>query len=174
MSGANYLVNDDVALEVLTFSDREVDLDIPALGAGDIKAAELLFANGAAVIARGVVVLMDERGGIVCREGSGNVAPTLVVVHAKGDNEVLVVAFEAEDTGSAASAHSEDLLIVGFCPSAAISIVPDRLFDDLEPGVGFGLVDAGGDGVRHGTSVGEVRIRGGEQLKACILGFECF
>jgi len=36
--------------------------------------------------------------------------------------------------------HGEDLHVVDYSPGATISEVPDGLFDDLEPGVGIGLV----------------------------------
>jgi hypothetical protein len=144
-------VNDDVACEIVTLSNGVNDLDPPALGARNIEAAELLLADSGAVVASGVVVGVDVRSSVAGRKTGGHVDPALVVVHAEGDDEDLAAGLEAEDAGGAAAAHGEVLLAVDDGPGAAISVVPDGLFDDLEIGVGVGLVDAGSDGVRHGV-----------------------
>jgi hypothetical protein len=151
MSVTNDLANGDRAVEALTLSDIEVDLDVPALGARNVEAAELLLADGRAVAAFSVVVGVDVRSSIGRGEAGGNIDPAQVVVNAEGDDEVLVAAPEAEDAGRTAAAHGEDLLVVEFSPGATVGVVPDCLFDDLEPGVGVGLVDAASDGVRHGS-----------------------
>ena len=160
MSVTNCLANSDRAVEALTLSDVEVDLDIPAGGARNIEAAELLLADRRAFAAVSVIVGVDVPSSVGRGEAGGYIDPAQVVVNAEGDNEVLVAGMEAHDAGSAAAAHGEDLLVVDFSPGATVSIVPDGLFDDLEPGVGVILVDAASDGVRHGSFLREVRIRG--------------
>ena len=163
MSVTNCLANGDRAVEALTLSDIEVDLDIPAGGARNIEAAELLLADRRAVAAISVIVGVDERSSIGRGEAGGYIDPAQVVVNADGDNEVLVAGIEAHDAGSAAAAHSEDFLVVDFSPGTTVGIVPDRLFDDLEPGVGVILVDAAGDGVRHGSFCERSEFGGEEQ-----------
>ena len=107
------------------------------------------------------------------RETRGHVAPTLVIVDAESDDEVFVVAFEAEDAGGATPTHGEDVLIVGDSPRATVGEVPNGLLDDLEPGAGVALVEAAGDGVGHDGFWGEVRIWGREKSKGCALDLEC-
>jgi len=150
MSVTNCLANGDRAVEALTLSDIEVDLDIPASGGRSIEAAEVLLADLRA-LALSVVVGVDERSSVSRAGAGGDIDPALGVVDAKGDNEVLLGVFEAEEAGGTAAAHGEDLLSVDVGPAATVTEVPDRLFDDLEPGVGVGLVDTAGDGVIHGS-----------------------
>jgi hypothetical protein len=175
MSVTNYLANGDRAVEALTLSDIEVDLDVPALGARNVEAAELLLADRRAVAAFSVVVGVDVRSSIGRGEAGGNIDPAQVVVNAEGDDEVLVAAPEAEDAGRTAAAHGEDLLVVEFSPGATVGVVPDCLFDDLEPGVGVGLVDAASDSVRHGSFCERSEFGGRTAIEGLLtwLGLEC-
>jgi len=150
ISATNCLANGDRAVEALTLSDVKVDLDVPASGGRSIEGAEVLLADLRA-LALSVVVGVDVLSSVSRAEAGGDIDPALVVVNTKGDNEVLVGVFEAEEAGGTAAAHGEDLLPVDFGPAATVTEVPDRLFDDLEPGVGVGLVDTASDGVRHGS-----------------------
>jgi hypothetical protein len=154
MSITSHLGNNDGAFKVVAISDIEVDLDVPALGAGNIEATELLLSDRRTVVASGVVVGVDVRSRAGRGETGRYVDPALVVVHTEGDNKVLVAVLEAEDARGAAAAHGEDLLVAAFGPGATVGVVPDSLLDDLEPGVGLGLVDAGGDLVGHGSFCG--------------------
>lgn len=53
-----------------------------------------------------------------------------------------------ESIESTTVSHSEDLLTVVLAPGTAVGIVPGSFLDDVEEGVGVGLVDRDGDGVR--------------------------
>ena len=163
MSVTNCLANGDRAVEALTLGDVEVDLDIPAVGARNIKAAELLLADRRTVAAVSVIVGVDVCSSVGRGESGGYIDPAHIVVNAEGDNEELAAGIEADDAGGAAAAHGEDHLVVDFSPGATVSKVPDSLFDDLEPGVGVILVDAASDGVRHGSFYERSEFGGEEQ-----------
>jgi len=172
MSATNRLVNGDHAVEGVPLSDIEVDLDVLARGARNVEAAEVLLADSIAFGAFSVVVGVDVCSSVGRGEAGGYVDPAHVVVNAEGDNEVLVSTFEAEDAGSAAAAHGEDLLSVDFGPGATVTEVPDSLFDDLEPVAGVALVDAASDGV-HGSFCERLEFGGGEQSKGCAPDLKC-
>lgn len=145
------LSNDDVDLQVVAVGDGVVVGVVAALSIGNVVAHELPLTRGAAVrVAVAVVLGGNDDTSLIVREVGHDVAPTLVVMHAERDDEVLArVGDEAKGARGATAAHREDVCAVDLAPGTAIGVVPHRLLDDAEEGLGVGLVDVSGDSVRH-------------------------
>ena len=143
--------DNDVALEVVSLGDGVVDGKLAALGVRDAVAGQLglplLFAVPVLV---GVILGGDDHTRLVVLEVGDDVTPTLVVVDAHRDDEVLAgVRDETEGTAGSATTHREQMLSVDLAPRPTVSVLPDGLLDAVEESVRVGLVDLGGDGVTH-------------------------
>lgn len=105
--------DDDIGAEIISFSDGVVNRDIPALYILDTVLSKLPFACAGAFRIAVVVLRVDNNTSLLVGEIGDNVAPALVIVYAKRDDEFLVVfAHKAQGTGRAAATHLENVLAV--------------------------------------------------------------
>ena len=101
-------------------------------------------------VSRTVILWVDGQSGLIVLEVCDDVAPTLVVMDAKSDDEAL--AREGPETKGArrsTSAHLEHLVALVLVPGSTVGEVPVRLLDDTEERVRVGLVDKHFDRIAH-------------------------
>ena len=142
----------DVDLEVISLSYNILERNFTTLGVLDRVTRQLLLPLLLPVAVLAVVVLRrDDDTSLRVSKVRDNVTPTLVVVDAKGDDELLVVGVGHETKGarSSATTHLEHMGLTRFAPCPAVSIVPDGLFGDAEVCARVGMEDACGNCVTH-------------------------
>jgi len=141
--------NDDLDLEVISFSHSIIELDVATFGVVDIVSRQLILPLLPLVAVCVVVILgRDNDPSLFGGEVSDDVTPTLVVVNAQGDDEVLAcVGHETKRAGRPAAAHSEHVRSPNLVPGSAVSILPHGLLNDAEECIGVSLVDLRGDAV---------------------------
>jgi len=146
-------------MKIVPLGGRVIDSEFPALDIIDVVAGELPLPLLLSVGELAVVILrVDDDAGLVIVKVGDYVAPPLVVVDSHSDDEVLAgVGNETKSAGCSTATHGEHLLAVHFGPSSSIGIVPDGLLNDLEEGVGVGLVDADGNFVAH-SGLGMIKL----------------
>jgi len=156
----------DVELEVVTLSDGVFGADVPTVNVKDglFSALRLPRLNTSRV---GVIVVLGEStdASNIVSETGNNIDPSLGVMDTHGDEEgfLALLGHETKHTGGATATHGQQEDAILLRPGSAVGKVPNTLLDDLEEGVGVGLIDADFDGVRHSVATYEkVHIRDDE------------
>jgi hypothetical protein len=144
--------DDDIDLEVVSIGYSIVERNFATFGVLDTVSCQLplpLLLPVAVIVA--IVLRGNDDTSLFISEVRDNVAPTLVIVNAQSDDELLVAGLilKAKGATGSATAHLEHMGLIDFAPCPAVSEVPDRLFDDAEECVRVGLVDARGNSVTH-------------------------
>lgn len=144
--------DDDVSLEVVTLRHHKLNLNFPTLHIRGVVFHTLrLPCSGPLAV---VVLGVDDDPSLLVGEVWDDVTPPFVVVDTQGDNELFAIAgLEAKGTGRAAATHSEHLGTVRLGPGSTVGKLPNGLLNNVEKGVGVGLVDTGLDSVRHSMQI---------------------
>ena len=141
---------DDVALELFSFPDSVFARIFATRLVVATEFRQLLLPYGLEVLL-GVVFRRGDDASVFRGNVRDNVAPTFVIVDAHSDDEGPALAiFETHRAAVSAATHGEDMAPVGFVPSTALSVFPDRLLNAAEVRGQFlalALVQARGDGV---------------------------
>jgi len=97
-----------------------------------------------------VILRVDDDASLLISQVRDDITPTLVIVDAQRDDEVLAgVRHETKRAGRSATAHREHVGSVDFGPSSAIGILPNGLLHDVKECIRVGLVDLHNDRVCH-------------------------
>jgi hypothetical protein len=157
-----HLFNGDVGPEILATVNRVLDADFPARGTGNAVSRKLLLPLSLPS-ASPVVLGLNSGASLVAPNVLHNVAPPFVVVDANGNDDLLAnVGLEADGAASSVAPHRQDQLAVRrLSPDPTISEAPGSFFDDMEVGVGVGLVNAQSDTELRGHSTRAVSMRKG-------------
>jgi hypothetical protein len=127
----------------------KVDLEVPSLGILHLVATQLALPRMLPLLLL-VIFLVDHHTGLILLQVRHDIAPALVVVHTKRNDEILaVISLEAQGAGGTTTTHGKNMLIVGDSPCAAIGVLPHRFFDKPEECVWVGLINAHSNLVGH-------------------------
>jgi hypothetical protein len=151
----------------LTSSNDDVDLEVMSVGHSVVKrkgatfivlhtvTRQLLLPLSHTIGLVGAVVLrVDDDASLLISQVGDDITPTLVVVDAQRNDEVLAgVGHETKGARRSATAHSEYLGSVSFAPCSAISKIPGGPLDDAEECILLGLGDLCGDIVSHSRRI---------------------
>ena len=139
---------DDIALEFFPFTDSVFACKFATFLVVAPEFRQLLLPYGL-VLLLGVVFRRGDDASVFRGNVRDNVAPTFVIVDPHSDDEGLALAiFETHGAAVSAATHGEDMAPVGFVPSTALSVFPDRLLNAAEVRGQFlvlALVEARGD-----------------------------
>jgi hypothetical protein len=143
--------DDDLDREIVSIGHSVGERNVATFGVLDVVRRQLrlpLFLPVAVLV--GVILRRDDDTSLVGRKVRDNITPTLVIVDAQCDDEVLAgVGRETKGATRSATTHGEHMGSVGLAPRSAVGVFPDCLLDDVEKSVLVGLVDLCGDCVAH-------------------------
>lgn len=171
------LSDGDIKLKVVSLLNLVMGRNVSAINVENRLLSTLRLARSSTVRRVAVVLGQSLDAGDIVTQASYSVNPGLVVVYTHGDEEALLVllSLEAEHARGTTAAHGECQDAVLLIPLATVCVVPATLFNDVEIGVGVGLVDTDFDGVGHSECVSGrfgKRKRKETDLKVVGLGYE--